>query len=59
MTISEDGNISIEPMNSPPGTVVLVGTIGMTLGGEEPLVKSNDGKIRMKMVAYQAADQQA
>ena len=46
MTISEEGNISIEPINSPPGTVVQIATIGLTLGGEEPLSKSTDGKIR-------------
>ena len=59
MTISEEGNISIEPMNSPPGTIVQVATIGLTLGGEEPLVKSTDGKIRQKNGGIPAADQQA
>ena len=59
MTISEEGNISIEPLNSPPGTIVQVATIGLTLGGEEPLVKSIDGKIRTKDGGIPAADQQA
>ena len=58
MTISEDGNISIEPLNSPAGTIAQVGTIGLTLGGEEPLVKSNDGNIRTKNGGIPAADQQ-
>ena len=58
MTISEEGNISIEPINSPPGTVVQVATIGLTLGGEEPLVKSTDGKIRTQNGGIPAADQQ-
>lgn len=59
MTISEEGNITIEPMNSPPGTIVEVGTIGLTLGGDEPLAKSDDGKIRTKNGDIPAADQQA
>ena len=59
MTISEEGNISIEPMNSPPGTVVQIATIGLTLGGEEPLSKSVDGKIRTNNGGIPAADQQA
>jgi flagellar basal-body rod protein FlgF len=58
MTISEDGNISIEPLNSPPGTIVQVGTIGLTLGGEEPLTKSTDGRIRTQNGGIPAADQQ-
>ena len=58
MTISEEGNISIEPINSPPGTVVQIATIGLTLGGEEPLSKSNDGKIRTNNGGIPAADQQ-
>lgn len=58
MTVSENGNISIEPMNSPPGTIVQIGTIGLTLGGEEPLVKSKDGKIRTQNGDIPAADQQ-
>ena len=58
MIISEDGNISIEPQNSPPGTIVQVGTIGLTLGGEEPLKKSVDGRIRTENGGVPAPDQQ-
>ena len=58
MTISDDGRISIEPMNSPPGTFVLVGTIGLTLGGEKRLVKSSDGRIRDEDGGIPGADQQ-
>ena len=57
MIISEDGNISIEPLNSPPGTTLQVGTIGLTLGGEEPLKKSTDGRIRTENGGIPAADQ--
>ena len=58
MVISENGNISIEPLNSPQGTIVEVGTIGLTMGGEEPLIKSPDGRIRAKNGGVPGADQQ-
>lgn len=57
MTISDNGNISIEPINSPPGTIVQVAAIGLTLGGEEPLVKSSDGRIRTRNGGIPEADQ--
>ena len=60
LIISEDGNITIEPLNGAVGARELVGTLGMTSSRgtpENPLIKDIDGHIRLKEGGLPGADQ--
>ena len=60
LIISEDGKISIEPLNGAEGARQEIGTLGLTSGKgsiENPLIKDIDGHIRLKEGGLPAADQ--
>ena len=46
ISVSGDGIITIEPLNSPLGTEVVVGQFATTFGSEVPLAKTIDGFVR-------------
>jgi flagellar basal-body rod protein FlgF len=46
MTVSDDGNVVIEPLGSEVGTRQVIGQIAMTLGADLELKKFPDGEIR-------------
>ncbi len=48
MTVSDDGDVTIEPLGSAPGTRQVIGRIAMTLGADQELKKFPDGEIRTR-----------
>lgn len=58
LVVSENGELSIEPLNGPAGTLVPVATIAITSAEGARLKKFADGKIRLVDGGIPAADQQ-
>ena len=58
ITISSQGEITIEPLNAPAGTFQLVGQLGMTSAADVTLKKYEDGKIRAEDGTLPPADDQ-
>ena len=60
LIISEDGKISIEPLNGAEGARQEIGTLGLTSSKgslDNPLIKDTDGNIRLKEGGLPTADQ--